>query len=186
MARRSSAKGPTHASSVLGSLTSSERAEVRAALLVAHPELAGTAERIAGEVLSSPLANEIASAVEAALTGVPLEDLGSRTGRVRGRGFVHEKDAAWELIEEVFAPFLADLERRTALGLTEAASIVATGIVAGLYGVREPEMGTVLAYAGEDTPSKLAASVIDRAGKLGLAIPVDAVETYWPDWDDLQ
>lgn len=171
---------------MLGSLTSTERGEVLAALFVARPELEGEAAGIAGELLSSPSSEEVASEVEAALTAVPLELLATRSGRVRGRGYVHETDAAWELIEAVIAPFLVDLERRTALGLTEAATILATGIVAGLYGVREPEMGTVLAYASEDTPSELAASVIDRAGKLDLAIPVDAVETYWPDWDDLQ
>jgi hypothetical protein len=63
---------------------------------------------------------------------------------------------------------------------------VAVGIVAGLYRVRKPEMGTVFAYAGEDAPSELAASVIERAEKLGLAIPIDAAETHWSDWDDLR
>jgi len=77
-----------------------------------------------------------------------LEDLAARAGRVPGRGYVHETDAAWELIEEVLAPFLADLERRITLDFLDAASTVAVGIVAGLYRVREPAPGSVLAYAG--------------------------------------
>lgn len=155
-------------------------------MLVVHPELAGEAERIASELLSSTSSNDVATEVEAALLWIPLDALAARAGRVRGRSYVHETDAAWELVEEAVAPFLADLERRAALGLSDAATSVAVGIVTGLYRVREPEMGTVLAYAGEDTPSELAGSVIERAGKLGLAIPVDATETNWPRWDDLR
>ncbi len=168
---------------MLDSLTPAERGEVLGALLVAHPELAGEATRIASELLSSCSTEHVASEVQTALVSVPLDDLGARAGRVRGRGYVHETDAAWELVEEVIGLFRSDLERRAALGYPDAAASMAVGIVAGLYRVREPEMGTVLAYAGEDAPSELAASVIDRAGRLRVAIPDDAAETYWPCWD---
>jgi hypothetical protein len=45
-----------------------------------------------------------------------LDALGARVGRVRGRGYVHETDAAWELVEEAIEPFRSDIERRAALG----------------------------------------------------------------------
>jgi hypothetical protein len=167
-------------------LTPAERGEVLAGLLVAHPELAGEATRIASELLSSCSTEHVASEVEAALVSVPLDDLGARAGRVRGRGYVHETDAAWELVEEAIEPFRSDLERRAALGYPDAAASMAVGIVAGLYRVRKPEMGTVLAYAGEDAPSELAAGVMHLAAKLAVGIPDEAAETYWPCWDDLR
>lgn len=156
------------------------------ALLVAHPELGGEADRAASELLSSTSSDEVAADVGAALLWIPLDALGARAGRVRGRGYVHETDAAWELVEETIEPFRSDLERRAALGLTHAATSVAVGIVAGLYRAREPEMGTVLAYAGDDAPSELATGVLDLAAKLKVAIPNDAPDTYWPCWDDLR
>lgn len=133
---------------MLASLTPIERGFVLDALLEAHPELSDEAEALASGLLSSPSAEQLAFEVELALIGIPLEDLAARAGRVPGRGYVHETDAAWELIEEVLAPFLADLERRITLDFLDAASTVAVGIVAGLYRVREPAPGSVLAYAG--------------------------------------
>lgn len=186
MARRSSPKRPKRASSVLASLTASERSGVLTAMLVAHPELEGEAERIASERLALVSPEEVAAEVESALVSVPLDDLVARAGRVRSRGYVHETDAAWELIEEAIEPFRVDLERRASLGLTGAATDVAVGVVAGLYRVREPEMGSVLAYAGGDTPDELASGVMSLAAKLELTIPNDAAMACWPNWADLQ
>lgn len=185
MACRSSPKRPERASSVLASLTASERGEVLTAMLVDHPELESEAERIASERLSSISPEEVAAEVESVLVSVPLDDLAARAGRVRGRGYVHETDAAWDLIEEAIEPFRADLERRASLGLTGAATDVAVGIVTGLYRVREPEMGTVLAYAGKDTPDELASGVMSLAAKLELTIPNDAAMACSPNWADL-
>lgn len=126
---------------VLASLTPIERGLVLDALLVAHPELSDEAEALASGLLSSPSADQVAFEVELALTGIPLEDLAARAGRVPGRGYVHETDAAWELIEEVLAPFLADLERRITLDFLEAAATVAVGIVAGCTGCENRRLG---------------------------------------------
>lgn len=168
---------------MLGSLTPGERGEVLDRLLVAHPELGGGAERIASELLSSISADEVASEVESVRVSVPLDALAARAGRVRGRGYVDETDAAWELVEEAVEPFRSDLERRAAAGFREAAANVAVGIVAGLYRAREPEMGTVLAYAGEDAPSQLAAGVMDLAARLEVGVPDDAADSFWSGWD---
>lgn len=154
-------------------------------MLVAHPELFHEAEALASELLSSPSVEQVASEVESALTGVPLEGLAARAGCVPGRGYVHETDAAWELIEEVLAPCLADPERRIALGSIDAAATVAVGLVAGLYQVRAPEPGSVLAYAGADATSMLATDVLDRAEVPGLVIFHEVAAMWWPEWDDL-
>lgn len=154
-------------------------------MLARRPELAAEAEELATEVLAAVSIDAVASDVEAALQGIPLDALASRAGRVRGRGYVHEVDAAWELIEEAIEPFRSDLRRRASLGSAEAASSMAAGIVAGLYLVREPEMGTVLAYAGEDTPGQLADDVLSLAAELGVEIAPKTAEEHWPDWCEL-
>ena len=156
-----------------------------ATLLSTHPELVGEAERMAGALLSTVSVEQIACEVESALTGIPLEALAIRAGRLPGRGYVHEYDAAWELLEEGVGPFRADLRRRVALGLDDAATAVPVGIVGGLYRVREPEPGTVLAYAGDDALPELAASVLDLAATLGVVLPGDAPGEHWPGWTDL-
>ena len=172
------------ASSVVESLIPIERSEVLGALLSAHSELQGEAERMASALLSTVSVEQIASEVESALVGIPVEALAARAGRVRGRGYVHETDAAWELLEEAMGPFRADLERRAALGVNEAATRVAVGIIAGLHRVRRPEMGTVLAYAGDEAPAELAASVLALGVTLGVVIPDDAPGEHWSSWTD--
>lgn len=169
----------------LASLTPGERGRVLDALVAAHPELEVEAERLASELLSSVSIDELAGEVEVALRGIPLEALAARSGRVRGRGYVHEGDAAWELDEEAIEPFRLDLERRASLGSADAAAMLAIGIVAGLYRVRELEMGTVLAYAGEDAPYEMARDVVELAARLGVEVTPDSADDHWPDWTEL-
>jgi hypothetical protein len=155
-------------------------------LLVAHPELQDQAERVASGLLTTVSVEQVAAEVESALTWSSVDALAARAGRVRGRGYVHESEAAWELVDEAIAPFRSDLDRRAALGLLDAAANLAVGIIAGLYRARAPEMGTVLAYAGDDTQMEVAAEVLDRAGELGVPVPDDAADAHWPRWSDLR
>ena len=181
---RSSAKQRSKPTA-LDSLTPGERGQVLDALMAERPELAAEAERIASEILSSVSVDQTTSDVVAALVGIPLDALGARAGRVRGRGYVHETEAAWELVEEALEPFRSDLRRRASLGLLHTAASLAVGLVAGLHLVREPEMGTVLANAGEDAPYELASDVLDLAAKVGVEIPEDPADEHWPNWADL-
>lgn len=154
-------------------------------LLSSRPELQSEAERIAGVLLSTVSVEQVACEVESALTGIPADALAARAGRVPGQGYVHEFEAAWELLEETLEPFRADLQRRAALDVNEAATDMAVGIVAGLHRVREAEMGTVLAYAREDAVLELAVGVLHLAATLGVVIPGDAPDEHWPSWTDL-
>lgn len=79
-------------------------------------------------------------------------------------------------------PYVADLRRRAMLGLVDSASVIATGIMAGLYRSRAPEDGTVVAYAGPDAIAELADQSLRDARELGVEIPSDAAEGYWPEW----
>lgn len=170
---------------MLDALSAGERSAVLGAVLKAHPELVGEAEAEAHRLLAATTVDGVAAEVSATLGFIPLEELGARAGRVRGRGYVHETDAAWEIVEEAVEPFRADMRRRASLSLVGPASVVATGVVAGLYLVDPPEDGSVLAYAGENVPGELADAVLDEAGRLGLDIDPDAPGRYWPRWDEL-
>ncbi|MDQ3542747.1 MAG: hypothetical protein M3431_02605 [Actinomycetota bacterium] len=109
MARRSAPNVSKRGRSPLGSLAPSERSKVLDALLVAHPELNDEAARIASDLLTAVSVEQVAAEVEAALVWISLDGLAARAGRVQGRGYVHESEAAWELVDEAFEPFRSDL-----------------------------------------------------------------------------
>jgi len=169
----------------LDALRDDEHTTVLRNLLDAHPELRPEAEQTARHLLEAASIEALADDVSWALDYLPLEDLAARSGPIRGRGYVHENEAAWGLVSEAVEPFIADLRRRARLGLAGAAAVVATGIAAGLYQAREAENGTVVAYAGPDALSDLADGVLNEATKLGLRLPADAAENYWPEWGTL-
>ncbi len=54
--------------------------------------------------------------------------------------------------------------------------------MAGLYQSRVPADGTVVAYAGPDAIGELADRALRDANELGVAIPSEATERYWPEW----
>lgn len=166
----------------LDALTGAERGAVLAELLTAHPDLRAEAEHAAERLLADAAIDSVAEEIAWALREIPLEDLAGRCGRIRGRGYVDENEAAWELVHEAIEPFLTDLRRRAGRGLADAAAAIATGIVAGVYQLRDPEEGTVVAYAGPDALGDLADEIISEATRLGVALPEGAADRYWPDW----
>ncbi len=170
------------ATPALDVLTADERAAVLGRVLAAHPDLAPEVEELAVELLATASIDGIADRLSSELRAIPLEHLAARCGRIRGRGYVHETDAAWELLDETVEPFLDDLRRRSALGLLGGATAVATGIVAGLYRCRAPHDGTVLACAGDDAIRELADEVLRVAAGNGITLDADIADHYWPEW----
>jgi hypothetical protein len=75
-------------------------------------------------------ADAVAEAIEWALRGVEPDQLAYRSGPVRGRGYVHEHEAAQEILEELLQPELHDLTRRAAQGLHSPARQMAFGLFA--------------------------------------------------------
>jgi len=63
-----------------------------------------------------------ADEVESALRGRGIDELSGRAGYRPGQGYVHECEAADEILDESLEPFLTDLDRRARLGLTTAAT----------------------------------------------------------------
>lgn len=162
-----------------------ERAGVLSALLDEQPSLRADVERLAVQCLEDAPPDGVADEVEWALDDLELDDLAGRAGRQPGRGYVHENEAAFELVEEAMQPFVDDLRRRAALGMAEAAAGITLGVLTGLYRCRDVEDGTVLGYAGPDTTGELASWVIDEAARAGLELPAEATDAACPDWAPL-
>lgn len=133
-----------------------------------------------GSVTIEAVAEDVAWTIDA----ISVEDLAGRTGRIRGRGYVHENEAAWELLSEAAERFMSDLRRRAQLGLTDAAVALAAGVVSGFYRCRHPEEGTVAAYAGPDALYELAQEILQEAARLGTAPSQPTAAEYWPDWSE--
>ncbi|MEX0660087.1 MAG: hypothetical protein WD080_13230 [Egibacteraceae bacterium] len=167
-------------------LNPAEQGAVLADLLAERPDLRDDVERLATARLSTTSANAVAGDVEWELESIELEDLAGRAGRQPGRGYVHESEAAYELVEQAIQPFVNDMLRRARLGMTEAAAEVALGIIAGLYGCRDAPDGTVVAYAGPDTPWDLADWVASEARKAGAPLASDLIEDTCPNWARLR
>ena len=133
-----------------------------------------------GEVTVESVAEDVAWAIDA----ISIEDLAGRTGRIRVRGYVHENESAWELLSEAVEPFMMDLRRRAGLGLTDAAAAIAAGIASGLYQSRQPDDGTVAAYAGPDAVEELADEALREAARLGVTPPPQTPDDHWPEWSE--
>jgi len=168
----------------LDRLKADERGELLEELLAVHPELVADAERLALARMAAVDADDVAEAIEWELREADISQLAYRSGRVRGRGYVHENEAASEILEELLQPELDDLTRRAGLGLHDAARQIAIGLLRGLANCHNVEDGTVLAYAGPDITDDLAWSVRNALAKADLDLPDDIVESLPPDQSD--
>jgi hypothetical protein len=170
----------------LDRLTTTERGQLLSELLMAHPDLVDQAENHALTLLAVADADEIAKSIEWTLREADADQLALRAGRIYGRGYVHENEAASEILEELLQPDLDDLARRAALGLHDVASQIGLGLLRGLARCRTAvEDGTVLAYAGPDVTDDLAWSVHDALTKAKVSLPDGAPDSLPTEWGRL-
>ena len=170
--------------SALAALTTQEKATVLDELLAIRPDLRDLAEDHAIRLLSDEDRIAVADAVESALLSMNFEELGGRAGYQPGRGYVHPVEAAAEILDEELEPFLDDLERRVALGMTSAAAELAVGILLGLYACRDAGSETLLEYS-PDYASERAADVVDQCRKLGVELPISELFDVLPGWSGI-
>jgi hypothetical protein len=157
----------------LDRLTTAERGQLLSELLSAHPDLVDQVEMRALALLAAADADELAESIEWTLREGDADQLAFRAGRIYGRGYVHENEAASEILGELMQPYLDDLARRAALGLYDTASQIGLGLLRGLAGCRTAvEDGTVLAYAGPDVTDELAWSVCDALTKAKVSVSI--------------
>lgn len=120
------------APSALAQLDAERRSDVLAQLLARHPKLREEAEATARRLLGETDVDVIARTVEDAFLDQPFTVIADRAGRQPGRGYVHEADAAWELLEENLEPFLEEIRGRARAGLRAEAVQYADGVLEGL------------------------------------------------------
>lgn len=174
----------TRKASIMDSLSLGEKGELLDQLLAVQPQLRAQVEQLAHDRLAAEDRDSIAAQVEDALTGHGIEELSSRAGRQPGRGFVHESEAAGEILDEALQPFLDDLHRRAKLGMTTAATELAIGVLCGLYEIRDSESDTLLGYA-PDYAINRADHVIQECSKAGITLPDDDLLDLTPEWSML-
>jgi hypothetical protein len=122
---------------LLAELHPMEHRSVLMDLLDCHPELQREAEKYAMEILTNVDVESVANEVIDVFLGMDHTLIGTRSGRQPGRGYVHEVDAAWELLNEAFGPFVVEVGRRRRLGLDDAARRFVDGVLTGLEEVRQ-------------------------------------------------
>lgn len=168
----------------LPALTVEEKAGLLDELLAAHPQLRGEAEERAAARLAAVDTDDVAERVASTLGGLAMEELAGRAGYRPGVGYVHEGEAAAEILDEALEPFLADLRRRARLGHAAAVTQLAVGILIGLYECRHPAGETLLEYA-PDYAYDRAWALLRECDRLGAQLPVDDLAHVTPAWDGL-
>jgi hypothetical protein len=171
-------------SSALAALSATEKATVLDELLAARPDLREVAETHAVRLMSDEDRVAVAAHVADTLRDLDIEELNGRAGYHRGRGYVHPVEAADEILDEALEPFLHDLERRAALGMSPATIELAMGILLGLYRCRDGGSETLLEYA-PDYAVERATDVMHRSAKLGVELPHTELLDLVPEWDGI-
>ncbi|MGB8385786.1 MAG: hypothetical protein WCG47_31870 [Dermatophilaceae bacterium] len=171
----------TTSRSVLEELTAPEKADLLDRLLAAQPQLRAQAEALAVERMASDDQAEIAEEVESALRYLGIDELSGRAGYRPGQGYIHECEAADEILDEALEPFLTDLDRRAQLGLIAAATRLAVGILVGLSRCREGGSESLLEYA-PDFAAERADEVVNRCRQHGIVLPVAELLHLAPGW----
>jgi hypothetical protein len=170
--------------SALAALSADEKAIVLDELLIARPDLRDLAETHAVWLLSTEDRAAVTDAVAGTLRGLDIEELNVRAGYRPGRGYVHPVEAADEIMDEALEPFMRDLERRAALGMTTAAAELAVGILLGLYECRDGSSETLLEYC-PDYAAERAGNAAVQCAKLGIDLPRAELLDLLPDWDGI-
>lgn len=138
-------------------------------------------KRLAVGILDGTTWESVCEDLAYTLRSLPLEALNDRAGYQPGRGYIHECDAAGEIVEETLAPYLDDIARRLKLGMTASVHQVAAGVLAGLHACGDDhDRDGLLGYAGDmDT---YAHSVFTLLNKHQQPLPDDLLDTAWPGW----
>jgi hypothetical protein len=167
--------------SALKTLRPHEAGAVLEALLDARPDLLSEAERLAVGILEGTTWESVGEELKDTLRSLPLEALNDRAGRQPGRGYVHECDAAGEIVEETLAPYLEDVARRLKLGMTTSAHQVAAGVLAGLYACADDhDPDGLLGYAGDmDTYAYSVHALLDKHQQ---PLPDKLLDVACPGW----
>ncbi|MBW3603651.1 MAG: hypothetical protein KY460_01875 [Actinobacteria bacterium] len=158
---------------VLDELDAGERSVVLDRLLADHPDLRPEAEALARETLDDVDEDAVAHEVVEIYRDIEIQRIGERVGPRRGRGYIDEHEAAWELLEEALQPFLGQIARRARSGFTDAARRYAAGVLSGLGKLRaDADPDSVFGWGPpEEAADSLGWSVRHAAEEVGVPLP---------------
>lgn len=135
-------------------------------LLASHPEIRAEADETAIAVLADVARTEVADQVCWAVESVSTADVGARSGRQRGRGYVDPSEAAWELLGAAVEPFLVRLRQLAEIGLHAAAIELGAGILLGLVEAKGDDECAI--FFDEDFAVEQRADVLAMMCEAGL------------------
>jgi hypothetical protein len=165
------------AATALDALRTPEQAEVLLTLLRAHPELNAEAEWVATSLLARPASHEVSAALAKTLIGYEFEDMDAPDV-----GFGDPDDACAYLVTKALDPYLDEIRRRAALGLTNAAHSIAAGVLQSLYDVRGYEDSAEHVLGGAGELAEYARQVTILLEELDIPLPHDVLLEVCPSW----
>jgi len=124
-------------SSALKRLGQAEEAKLLSLLLKAHPELRAEAETLALGMITAVDPEAVAEEVTWAFQGIDQDEIWGRSGPDRFGGYTDPGEAADEICEETFEPFLNELQRLLEMGQMESALAQVQGLLLGLSRLKD-------------------------------------------------
>jgi len=175
---------PTPSSdAVHGPIASLSGEECRVVLveLAVDGEVGAAAAALGLALLGDVDVAQVSDSVFERLSNMSHFEIGDRSGRRPGGGYVDPTQAASDLIEEAVEPWIADVERRARLGQVDAAADLVVGVVDGLRRCVPPRVETVLDWV-PDALQEVANQLVQRAEACDVVIRVDELNRISPDW----
>jgi repressor LexA len=160
-----------------------------------HPDPGGESEAVAQSCLNDTASGEIAGAVERAILELYLEDLDRYPGFGRYDS-LEPTNAAWWVLREAVGPFVENIQRQSEAGQVKSAVVTCTGVVLGLYRLRDCKRGELLEYA-TDFPKAMAEetlSAVRKALRVARTLPSSdpssatlpaTLREAAPEWGDM-
>lgn len=117
---------------VLKSISVEEASTVLHQLVATSPAIRKKAEEIALTLLADVDVEDVADEVLWELESLVVEDVWDQSGSTRD-GYVDPGDYAWQMFEDVLAPFLEQLRKCQKLSMNDQAKLYCMGILEGIH-----------------------------------------------------
>jgi len=171
MPKRKKAVSPTP---LLDSLCAEQAQQVLYLLVRGDPAIAARAEGLARALLGAVHVEGVADSLAEDLSGPAIEDVWDTSGRTRDRGYVYPSERAWEMMDDVVAPYQDEMMAYLRRGMAEQSRLYCAGILIGLRRFQQDSDSALLDevpdYCGEtiDTVREEWESAVADAGQVKL------------------
>jgi len=129
-------------------LDAQDASQILKILYAEDSKIAARIEKIANEYLSGVDVEEIAENVYADLDDLQVEDLWDRSGPHHD-GYSEPGEMAYEMVEEVLEPYLADMKKYQKLDKPKEAKLYCMGILKGIGRYEKESKSQFKEWAGD-------------------------------------